>query len=93
MSCTKDQPSISRRGILRGATVLAGGAAIVGASMSPAAAQSGKMSKQAAQYQDGPKSGQKCLDCALYIQPSSCKLVDGTISPVGWCKFFAKKAA
>jgi hypothetical protein len=79
--------------MLRGATAYAGGAAIVAVSIASAAAQSGKMSKQAAQYQDGPKSGQKCLDCALYIQPSSCKLVDGTISPVGWCKFFAKKAA
>lgn len=93
MSCAKDQAAISRRSILRGATVLAGGAAIVAASIVSAAAQSGKMSKQAAQYQDGPKSGQKCLDCSFFVQPSSCKLVDGTVSPVGWCKFFAKKAS
>jgi hypothetical protein len=93
MSWTKDQATISRRSILRGATVLAGGAAFVAASIAPAAAQSGKMSQQAAQYQDGPKSGQKCLDCSLFVKPSSCKLVDGKISPVGWCKFFAKTAS
>ena len=88
---TKGQ-SISRRNILRGATVLAGGAALVAGALAPASAQSGKMTQQAAAYQDGPKNGQKCMDCSFYVQPQACKLVDGTISPVGWCKFFAKKA-
>lgn len=87
------QHSVSRRNILRGATIIAGGAAALAASIAPAAAQSGKMSQQAAAYQNGPKSGQKCLDCSFFVQPSSCKLVDGTISPVGWCKFYAKKAS
>lgn len=63
------------------------------ASIAPATAQSGKMSQKAALYQDGPKSGQKCLDCSFFVKPSSCKLVDGTVSPVGWCKFFAKTAS
>ena len=84
---------ISRRNVLRGATLIAGGAAIAAGSFAPAAAQSGKMTQQAAAYQDGPKNGQKCLDCSFYVQPQACKLVDGTISPVGWCKFFAKKAS
>jgi hypothetical protein len=87
--------SISRRSVLRGATVMAGGAAtaIVAGSLAPASAQSGKMTQQAAAYQNGPKNGQKCLDCSFYIEPQACKLVEGTISPVGWCKFYAKKAA
>lgn len=93
MSKTENDGGLSRRKLLRGATVLAGGAALVAGSLAPAAAQSGKMSQQAASYQNGPKSGQKCLDCSFFVQPSSCKLVDGTISPVGWCKFFAKKAS
>lgn len=93
MSSTKGQSILSRRSILRGATLLAGGAAAVAASIAPTAAQSGKMSQQAAEYQNGPKSGQKCLDCSFFVSPSSCKLVDGTISPVGWCKFYAKKTS
>jgi hypothetical protein len=91
-----DEPkgqSISRRNVLRGATVLAGGAALVAGSLAPAGAQSGKMTQQAAAYQPSPKSGQKCLDCSFYVQPQACKLVEGTISPVGWCKFYAKKAS
>jgi hypothetical protein len=51
------------------------------------------MTQQAAAYQPSPKSGQKCLDCSFYIQPQACKLVEGTISPVGWCKFYAKKTS
>ena len=91
MSERKD--ALSRRNLLRGATLLAGGAALVAGSLAPAAAQSGKMSQQAAAYQPSPKSGQKCLDCSFFVQPQACKLVEGTISPVGWCKFYAKKAS
>jgi hypothetical protein len=93
MSDNAKHQSISRRNVLRGATVLAGGAALVAGALAPASAQSGKMTQKAAAYQDGPKNGQKCLDCSFYVQPQACKLVDGTISPVGWCKFFAKKAS
>jgi hypothetical protein len=93
MSLNGKKEIISRRTVLRGATVLAGGAAIVAGSLAPAGAQSGKMTQQAAAYQPSPKSGQKCLDCSFYIQPQACKLVEGTISPVGWCKFYAKKTS
>lgn len=93
MSERKKDGGLSRRSVLRGATFFAGGAAIAAGTIGAAAAQSGKMSQQAASYQNGPKNGQKCLDCSFFVQPSSCKLVDGTISPVGWCKFFAKKTS
>ena|SRR5437763_16081347 len=89
----KGNSALSRRNLLRGATLFAGGVAIVAGSLARAAAQAGKMTQQAAAYQNGPKNGQKCLDCSFFIQPSSCKLVEGTISPVGWCKFYAKKAS
>jgi hypothetical protein len=93
MSEFEKKSVLSRRNVLRNVTALAGGAAIAAASLRSAAAQSGKMTQQAAAYQNGPKNGQKCLDCSFYIQPQACKLVEGTISPVGWCKFYAKKAA
>jgi hypothetical protein len=83
---------LSRRNVLRGATLVAGGAALA-TSLLPAAAQSGKMTQKAAAYQPSPKSGQKCLDCSFFVQPQACKLVEGTISPVGWCKFYAKKTS
>lgn len=55
---------------------------------------SGKLSQAEAQYQGTPKAGQKCSQCMHFIaDSSSCKLVEGQISPEGWCKLFAAKAA
>ena len=57
------------------------------------------MDQKAAQYQNKPKNGQQCSGCSLYIPAKSnpskangaCKLVKGSISPQGWCKYWAKK--
>ena len=86
--------ALSRRHVLRGVTLVAAGAAVAATSLpAAAAAPTGKMTQEAAAYQSSPKNGQKCLDCSFFTQPSACKLVEGTISPVGWCKFYAKKAS
>ena len=50
-----------------------------------------KTSKQAAQYQDSPKGDQKCADCRFFIEGGSCQLVEGEISPNGWCMLFRPK--
>lgn len=69
-------------------------AAAVGAALSlgtgMAEAQS-KTSKKVAKYQDHPNKGQQCSDCRFFRPPKSCQLVEGDISPNGWCSFFAKK--
>jgi hypothetical protein len=48
-----------------------------------------KMSKQAAQYQDAPHGIAMCATCSLFVEPHSCKVVEGDISPNGWCKAYA----
>jgi len=68
-----------------------GVAVIGGAIMAPAGAQTKKVQKAQAQYQDKPKSGQQCDGCAQFVAPASCKLVEGEIAPKGWCLFFAPK--
>lgn len=82
------QGAVSRRDLLRGAAITAGGAAIVAASTIPAQA---KMTQKAAGYQEKPQGDASCANCALFKAPSSCTLVDGTISPTGWCRFYSKK--
>lgn len=82
-------PNVSRREILRGVTVAAGGVAILLTASSQAQA---KMAQTAAGYQASPKGDQNCSGCALFKSPSSCTLVDGTISPNGWCRFYSKKS-
>lgn len=55
-----------------------------------AVAQS-KVSKETVKYQDSPNDGNKCSACQFFIAPNSCQLVEGTISPDGWCSLFAPK--
>jgi hypothetical protein len=58
-----------------------------GTGVLPAAAQQ-KMSKAEAAYQDQPKNGLACAACTLFRPPRACQVVEGDISPSGWCKFF-----
>ncbi|MGL6159237.1 high-potential iron-sulfur protein [Microbulbifer sp.] len=51
----------------------------------------GKAKKEAVQYQDTPKNGQKCADCQLFTPPDGCQVVEGKISPEGWCSLFVVK--
>lgn len=81
---------VSRRDFLFTAAV--GGVAIAGAGViaSPAMAAS-KTSQKAASYQPTPKGNQQCANCSNFETPASCKLVDGTISPSGWCTLYSAK--
>lgn len=58
-------------------------------SRTAAAADDDKMSKQQADYQDSPKDIQMCATCTLFVAPRSCKVVEGDVSPNGWCKAYA----
>jgi hypothetical protein len=60
---------------------------VLGWATTPAPAQR-KMSQADAEYQDGPKNGLTCASCSLFRKPRSCEVVEGDISPGGWCKFF-----
>ena len=60
---------------------------------SAAPASTGKATQASVQYQTQPKGEQKCSGCINFIADSNtCKLVDGQISPDGWCILWAKKA-
>lgn len=63
-------------------------------STSPAAAAATKKVPQASvQYQARPKGEQKCSLCMHFIAESNtCKLVEGQVSPEGWCSLWARKA-
>jgi len=50
-----------------------------------------KISKREAMYQDRPNGSQKCSRCRHFVD-GQCSIVQGTISPNGWCKHFAAKA-
>jgi len=50
-----------------------------------------KLPKALVQYQDSPKNNQKCLICVHFQPPDACAIVEGPISPEGWCAAFAPK--
>ncbi|MDP9017060.1 MAG: high-potential iron-sulfur protein [Candidatus Eremiobacteraeota bacterium] len=88
------QEKISRGQALKGLIVLPALAAAMVGSIGTAQAKS---SKATLKYQDKPKNGQKCSDCRFYLKPKNakakagCQLLDGSVSPNGWCVAYAKK--
>jgi hypothetical protein len=64
---------------------LSGG--VLGLTLRRAAAQQ-KVSQADAEYQNWLKNGLTCAACNLFRKPRSCEIVEGDISPNGWCKFF-----
>ncbi len=66
-------------------------AAVITLGTSEVAYAQTKMDKKTAKYQDNPNNGQICSECRFFQPPKSCQVVDGDISPNGWCSLFAKK--
>jgi len=81
---------VSRRDLLKQA-LLFGGAACAGA-FAARDAHAQKVSKEAMKYQDKPNGDQKCSTCMQFEPPGSCKVVEGAISPNGYCIAWVKKA-
>jgi hypothetical protein len=82
----------SRRAImLRGIAYIAGSVALAAPTRTAHAAKF-PQSSPAVAYQTSPKDAHQCDGCTLFQPPTSCQVVDGTISPTGWCKLWVKKA-
>lgn len=61
--------------------------------VSVAPADTTKVSQISVRYQPQPKGEQKCGNCMHFIAGSNtCKLVEGTVSPEGWCVIWANAA-
>jgi hypothetical protein len=86
---TRAGGAVSRRTILKGAAGLAGGAAaafIVGGARGDA-----KLPKEQVSYQNSPKGDKRCADCVNFEGDASCRVVEGPISPDGWCRLWNKR--
>ncbi|HET7681434.1 MAG TPA: twin-arginine translocation signal domain-containing protein [Xanthobacteraceae bacterium] len=85
---TNRSSRLSRRGFLERSVC---GAALAGAAVLPAWAQArGKVSKASARYQDRPNGSQQCSGCT-HFRGGTCEIVEGQISPNGWCRHFERK--
>ena len=74
----------SRRAILALAVAAAALAPAAPAVADEAVAEKDKIKKADAKYQDQPKGQQRCEICLQFQPPSTCKIVQGPISPHGW---------
>ncbi len=53
-----------------------------------------KLSQAKAEYQDTPKDGHECAKCTHFVASNNtCKVVEGNVSPTGWCVLWAAKQA
>jgi hypothetical protein len=88
MSMTKESQKsyLSRRAFCKrsGVCVLS---AVIFVTLGPklAAAQAKMMTQQQVSYQDQPRGPRQCSNCAVFVPPKSCKIVEGDVSPSGWC--------
>jgi len=85
---------ITRRTFVANAIALP---AFAGLLLAETATAQAKASQTAVHYQSTPKNGQKCSTCSQFVPGSSasksgtCKIVDGSISPNGWCMAYQAK--
>ena len=80
----------SRRRVLKMAAIAAG--AGLAASLRQGARAQQKASKEAMKYQDKPNGNMQCDGCSQFVAPDGCKVVEGKISPQGYCLAWVKKA-
>ena len=82
----RDHLDRSRRKVIRAVVTAIPAALLFPISRTEA---SEKMTRQQAEYQDGPDGIYSCGMCTLFEKPNACKVVEGEISKDGWCKAFA----
>ena len=86
----------SRRTFLAGAIVLPVLAGL--ATAAPVRADASKSSQASMHYQTTPNDGKQCSGCTFFTPGSSatgngtCKIVDGSISPSGFCIAYTAKS-
>ena len=85
--------SSQRFEISRRAALITAGAAPLLAMIGNRAEAGMKVPQSAVHYQPSPKDGKDCDDCANFVSPGGCKLVDGDISPKGWCRLWVKRTS
>lgn len=89
---------LSRRNLLRRGTIMLGSIALIPIAIHSPAAKSASATKGMLHYQESPKDGHSCSDCSSF-RPSTapdsdtgtCKILEGPISPHGWCMAFSRR--
>lgn len=87
---------ISRRTLLKGAAIVTG---VALASAFAGKARAAKSTKADMKYQNKPKGDLQCSNCKFFVPDGktptadgTCQVVEGSISPQGYCIAYSKKS-
>jgi hypothetical protein len=83
---------LTRRGMLRDALVIAGAGCLMAAGATAAGAAQSKMAQKLVNYRPTPFGKAECDVCSQWQAPDGCKVVQGPLSPKGWCSLYAPKS-
>ena len=101
MKETTNSINESRRKLIRNGITIAAVGVVASTGLlksTPARAQAGKASQAVAMYQPKPHGADQCDNCIHFIpgktpkDAGTCKVVEGSIAPAGWCVMYARKA-
>ena len=88
MTKKPQSPCLQRRRFLQRGLIAAAAAGLASESAA-AAGNSGKATKKQAGYIERDKPAtQMCAQCGFYIAPTDCMVVEGPVSPWGWCNYY-----
>ncbi len=88
-----NRSTVTRRTALSGLIVLPAFARLCGSAIAYS-----KETKEKLGYQSFPHGDERCLHCRVFhpgkppTGPGTCDLVQGAISPNGWCRVFVAKS-
>lgn len=80
---------LSRRTLL--ASLVAAAAPLSAGRADDEVPEADKIAQKDALYQTHPKGPQRCQICLQFKPPNACKIVQGQITPQGWCQYFAAR--
>jgi hypothetical protein len=91
----RENAGMTRQQWLRGGMRLAGAITVIALTGAAGSATAAKVAKSDFSYQPKPKDGKRCANCRLYlVEPdgkTGCAVVEGEVSPDGWCMAYSPK--
>jgi hypothetical protein len=90
-------PTIFRRQCLALARIILIGSGVAGLVTQPSVRANAKADKRDFFYQEKPKDGKSCESCRMFSLATGgtgmCAIVDGNVSPKGWCLAYSPRAS
>ena len=81
----EDSKFVGRRRWLLNLALATAAAGVIAKPSAAAESKAKKYTKERVGYRDEPYEGRTCSKCVLYAGEGECAIVEGKVSPTGWC--------